>query len=628
MKSSLSVKIILRLVAVIILCALFIGLLEYFQTRSDIRQELDSTLEQVSNRLSNSLVMPIWNLDREVVEGIVITEMLDSRIFAVVVRDELSKTYMSAKTRNEGWDVIDAVNPETIKAPKSKILPVVLNGRHLGEVSIYLTDVFLYDQLVDELSKMIFRMFILLLFVIAFLIFCINFIVTRPLLNFSRVCRKIAEGNFALELDITRKDEIGSLARSFSQMRNAVREKIAILNDEIRERKRSEIELRRLRTYLSNIVDSMPSIIISVDNNFRVTQWNDEAEHISGVQKEDAKGSKLLDVMPSLGGIYTTVKKALEDNLVQTEVKTALDINDETRLFDIAIYPLVANGTEGTVIRLDDVTDRVKLEEVMVQTEKMMSVGGLAAGMAHEINNPLAGMMQGVQVIQNRLSPEFDKNHQAAQQCTISLDNLRCYLKERDIPPMLDSILESGERASRIINNMLSFSRKSTSRYTPCNIADLLDKTVELASNDYDLKKKFDFRKIEITREYQENIRQVRCDSSTIQQVFLNVLKNAAQAISAARENNLIERKPQITLRLYETGNIMNIDIEDNGIGMEEETRKRIFEPFYTTKTVGIGTGLGLSVSYFIVKENHKGTIQVVSSPGSGSNFIISLPLE
>ncbi len=292
---------------------------------------------------------------------------------------------------------------------------------------------------------------------------------------------------------------------------------------------------------------------------------------------------------------------------------------------------MVSNGTEGAVIRLDDVTDRVKLEEVMVHTEKMMSVGGLAAGMAHEINNPLAGIMQSVQVVQNRLSHDFEKNHQEAEKCSITLDSLQCYLKSRDIPSMLNSILDSGERASRIINNMLSFSRKSSSRYTPCDIEELLDKTVELASNDYDLKKKFDFRKIEIIRKYDENISKVRCDGGTVQQVFLNILKNAAQAISLAREKadpHLAKTEPRIVLRLYETSGYMNIDIEDNGIGMEESIRKRIFEPFFTTKSIGIGTGLGLSVSYFIIRENHRGTIQVTSSPGKGSIFTISLPLE
>ena len=628
MKSSLSIKIIVQLTAVIVLCAFFIGLFQYFQTRAEIQQDLDSTLGQVSRRLSNSLVMPVWNLDNEVVDGIVTTEMLDRRIYAVVVRDELSGSYMAAKTRNDNWEIVNAEQPESLTSSRSQVLPINLNDRHLGDVFIYLTDAFQYDQLVEELSKMITRMFILLLLVTTFLIFSINLIVTRPLNNFSRVCRKIAEGNFALVLDTGRSDEIGSLARSFSQMRNAVREKITILNDEIKERKRSENELLRLRTYLSNIVDSMPSIIISIDNDYQVTQWNNEAEKISGVQKEKAQGKILLDVMPSLSSIHNSVKQALEDNQVRTEVKAALEINEETRLFDIAIYPLIANGTEGTVIRLDDVTDRVKLEEVMVQTEKMMSVGGLAAGMAHEINNPLAGMMQGVQVIQNRLSPEFEKNRQVAEQCNCSLDSIACYLQARDIPPMLESILDSGERAARIINNMLSFSRKSTSRYTPCDIAVLLEKTVELASNDYDLKKKFDFRKIEIIREYDTDISLVRCDSGTIQQVFFNILKNAAQAISTAAKKYSADVKPKITLRLYEIDNNIYIDIEDNGMGMQEETRKRIFEPFYTTKTVGVGTGLGLSVSYFIIKENHKGTIQVNSIPGKGSSFTISLPLE
>ena len=153
----------------------------------------------------------------------------------------------------------------------------------------------------------------------------------------------------------------------------------------------------------------------------------------------------------------------------------------------------------------------------------------------------------------------------------------------------------------------------------------LLDRTVELASSDYDLRKKYDFRHIDIVREYQANIPAVQCEETNIQQVFLNILKNGAQAMAGYQAAT--HYKPRFTLRVKRNGEMVRVEIGDNGPGMEEEVRKRVFEPFYSTKSAGLGTGLGLSISYFIITHNYHGTIAVESAPGKGTNFIIQLPL-
>ncbi len=190
---------------------------------------------------------------------------------------------------------------------------------------------------------------------------------------------------------------------------------------------------------------------------------------------------------------------------------------------------MIANGVEGAVIRIDDVTERVRLEEMMIQSEKMLSVGGLAAGMAHEINNPLAGMMQTASVMAgSRTSRNMPANVRAASEAGVSMGAIYAFMKARGVPDMIATINESGRRVASIVDNMLSFARK----------------------------------------------------------------------------------------------------IEDNGPGMDETIRKRAFEPFYTTKPMGVGAGLGLSVSYFIITENHGGEMAVESRSGSGAKFIIRLPLE
>lgn len=283
----------------------------------------------------------------------------------------------------------------------------------------------------------------------------------------------------------------------------------------------------------------------------------------------------------------------------------------------------MADTIEGAVIRVDDITEQVRMEEMVVQSEKMMSVGGLAAGMAHEINNPLAGMMQNAQVALRRIQSELPASVAAAEEAGITMAQIRSFMEKRGMIRQLELIHEAGIRASLIVRNMLSFSRKDSSGKVAQDITQLMDQTIELAKSDYDLKRRYDFKKINIIREYDPETPTVMCEVSKIQQVFFNILKNSAEAMQEMDESV----EPAFRMRIRPIGSFVRIEIKDNGPGMTEEIRKRIFEPFFTTKPVGKGTGLGLSVSYFIITENHQGKMNVISGPGKGANFIIQLPL-
>ncbi|MCP4755088.1 MAG: AAA family ATPase [Proteobacteria bacterium] len=383
-------------------------------------------------------------------------------------------------------------------------------------------------------------------------------------------------------------------------------------------------ETRRLRNYLRNVVDSMPSVLVGVDSESRVIHWNREAEQTTGLTADLALGKSLSDVFPHLAEVMKNVLRSIRSGIFLKEEKIVGYKAGEIHYFDLLVYPLVANGIEGAVVKIDDVTKRVRLEETMIQNEKMMSVGRLAAGMAHEINNPLGGIMQGAQNILRRISPELKKNVKVAEECGLDLNVLHNYLEKRNILSFLEGIRESGVRAAKIIGNMLQFSRSSESQMAPTDLADLLERTIELANNDYDLKKKFDFRHIEIVREFDPKLESVSCNETEIEQVVLNLLKNAAQAM--AEEDR--PASPRIALRTKVEGDMARIEVEDNGPGMDEKTRQKAFEPFFTTKPAGIGTGLGLSVSYMIVANNHKGTMEIESVPSKGTRFVIRLPLD
>lgn len=388
--------------------------------------------------------------------------------------------------------------------------------------------------------------------------------------------------------------------------------------------KEAERALALAQEMVQDILDSMPSVLIGIDVNLRIRHWNNEAAELTGRSAEQVLGSSVPEVFPLLEDATPWIQSAVEQSRLEQRRHT-FKKEGRRQYVDITVYPLHQDEvSNGAVIRVDDVSDRVRIEEMMVQSEKMLSVGGLAAGMAHEINNPLAGILQNAQVLQSRLMTDLSKNRRVAEECGLSIERLGLYLKKRELPAMVDAILDSGQRASRIVENMLGFSRKSTSPGQAENLANLLDRTLELANNDYDLKTHYDFRQIEVERDY-ETIPPVPCEGSQIQQVLLNLLKNAAQALFGDQGPS----HPLIRLALRETGERMvRIEVQDNGPGMDEVTRKRIFEPFFTTKEVGLGTGLGLSVSYFIVTENHGGRMSVESSPNQGTCFRIELPLN
>ncbi len=391
---------------------------------------------------------------------------------------------------------------------------------------------------------------------------------------------------------------------------------------DITEQKHAKEEVARMRLYLKNIIDSMPSMLIGVDPWGYITVLNQPAEQAGGVSWEAAQGRFFGDVFPQLESQFEQIRQAIRLGHSIKTPRMTLDVQGELHYADVMVYPLMAEGASGAVIRVDDVTARVRIESMMVQTEKMLSVGGLAAGMAHEINNPLGAILQGSQNIQRRLALDLPQNRAAAEALGIDLHQINQYLEARNITRFLEGIREAGTRAAKIVADMLSFSRRSESLFIPTDLEELLETVLRLAASDYDLKKKYDFKRIAIERDYDPTLRLLYCDKTEIEQVILNLLKNAAQAM--AEDDTLA---PIITLRTRREANYGLIEVIDNGPGMDEKTLKRVFEPFFTTKEVGAGTGLGLSVSYFIITEQHHGRLSVTSKPGQGACFSIRLPL-
>ncbi len=394
-------------------------------------------------------------------------------------------------------------------------------------------------------------------------------------------------------------------------------------------------EITHLQHLLQNIADSMPSALITLDSSGRVLTWNPVAETLTGRAAAQVQGQLLWQTCPELTRYRELFERVVDERQVAYRHKEQLTTEAGVIYRDVDIFPLVADGIDGAVLRIDDVTRQVQLEEVMLQSAKMASVGGLAAGVAHEINNPLGVMIQSAQVLQMAFDLQRPRTHEYLQRCGVDPDGLACYLQARDLTEYLDGIRTAGGRAAKIVSDLLSFAHKGPSRAASRDLNVLVEQSLNLAIANYDVKKKDDFSGIEIVRELASNLPQVVCDGQQIQQVVLNLVRNAAQAMAKQAVDKDVERgnddndcQARLTLRTYQSPDpaYVRLEVEDNGPGIPEAMRQRLFEPFFTTREVGEGTGLGLWLCWSIIVERHNGRIWLDPVTGNGCCFVVELP--
>jgi signal transduction histidine kinase len=267
-----------------------------------------------------------------------------------------------------------------------------------------------------------------------------------------------------------------------------------------------------------------------------------------------------------------------------------------------------------------------------MHSEKMSSIGALMASIVHEINNPVSfihGNLSHANIYTQdllhllRLYQEYNPNPCAEIKDIIEEIDLDFLVT--DLPKVMSSMQMGAERIREIVKSMGSFSRTDNSKMTQCDLHDSIDSTILILQNR--LNAKTDRPDIQIIKNY-EKLPGVECYAGQINQVFMNLISNAIDALDETAQN-----RPNAQLKIYirtevAEGDRVRVRIADTGWGMTAEVKERMFEQFFTTKAIGKGTGLGLSIVYKILVENHRGTLRCESEPGKGTEFIIELPVQ
>ena len=361
---------------------------------------------------------------------------------------------------------------------------------------------------------------------------------------------------------------------------------------------------QRLKDFNENIVESLSVGIAVLDMDGRVQSWNAQLELALHISREDAVGRPAAELLPAAlveridgcvdeTGCGTVGKFLLRPRDFPAEFRPPGAADEAGRVLNMSVAPLVAKGLQpvGRLLIMDDITERVELEEAVLQADKLSSVGLLAAGVAHEVNTPLAVISSYSQMLADR----FRRGSEEAR--------------------LLGKMTEQTFRASEIVNSLLDFSRTSGAEMTRCELNRAIADTLDLIAPQ--------LRKAGVRLEARlAAAATVNANRGKLQQVFLNLFLNARDAMPGGGVLQVESRNSP-----GPGGNErVQVLVADTGSGIAPDLQRRIFDPFFTTKDSRHGTGLGLAVSYGIVQE-HSGAISVESAPGEGTTFTLEFPL-
>ena len=385
-----------------------------------------------------------------------------------------------------------------------------------------------------------------------------------------------------------------------------LQESNTVLEGEIAGHQTTASRLRQSESYVNSILRSMPLMLIGLDQEGVITQWNFCAEEVSGLKTAEVLGRKLWQAYPSITVPPDQIEKCIAEN-------RTLTINQSQRgrfHFEITIYPLSEQAEPGVVVLIDDVTKRVMAENMLVQRDKMSSMGELAGSLAQDISTPVNAMLMGIREVRSRVEGQE-------------------YERDRDPAPMLDDALLRGEQVSAVISNLLEFSRSHAGEMKPADITEIIDHSLELAGAVLSVPTSLRFSDIRIERIFEDALPRIPCHATELQQVFISLFRHCFHALGEVEKGG---REPTITLQANMFYDALWLKVQHNGRGISMQEQQILFEPFFTSSgnlnEEDYDAGRRLSYPYFIVTEQHRGQMAVTSDIVVGTTFHIQLLLE
>lgn len=427
-----------------------------------------------------------------------------------------------------------------------------------------------YDVLENEKNLILVAVVAMIFSMQAAILIAYN--ISRPVKKLAEYCDNVADSDGAYEkMELNRDDEIGILSKAFNNMLDRL--------------KRNTEKIIEMTRFNEDILKNIPAGIITTDKDGHLLSVNEAAKNLL---YENRRKNRDIDIMETL---LEQLSETLKSNRVINNILTFNDIEGNTIYLDVTTSLLKGNESskDGAICSFNDISDRKKFEKNMDLLDRLTSIGQFAAGIAHEIRNPLTGMRTSIQVLENRMCKNYDSSNER----------------------LFNGVIQEIDRINNLISGLLNFAKPRASKFEKTNLVEVLENTLTL------LVKHADENDIEIKVSGCENA-EVYADKAQMEQIFLNIIKNSISAV---------ERSGLVTVcfsnSLGEDGMYVTAEFYDNGCGIQLKDMPKIFHPFFTTKSQG--TGLGLSVVYELVKVNH-GKIDIQSVEGEGTKVKIEIP--
>ena len=639
-------------------------------------ERLQTQIDKSAYLMRHINTLPLYNVDLESLKMNMETFFDDENIKRLSIQDSEVNININLKRQMPGGGT-------DIK----KSFVIDYKGLTLGRLTVVYSTGLIEKKMAGFQAKVLVSALLVTLAIAVVFSFLIH-IITNPVAKLARVTSDIAAGDFDSEIEQIGVGEVKTLSRNFAllcntikkqkkeiasahtRIENAVRHKNSQNGKPVRQEMLTSCVNRFFKQ--SNTTQSLQEIaqifipivqglipapycfigrICDVHNNLEILALSDAADKACPRRGDTGGRHRFIrHISGRLAQAITTKTPVVSNNV---SLSAEFSLMPETHLpidtimavpvllgkdvFGLAVFAGKEAGytpedqTVATMMALvlgaalslrHRQEEYQRLENWVVLSEQMVSVGKLAAGIAHEINGHLTDIDRAVQQIDGCVNKGWPHDLITADKNSSNSARPGQYMPEQGSSNRLNEIIQAGKKASALVENLLSFSGITKEAFAVHDISQLVDQALELASRAYGSNRDFHFSGIQIMKDFEPGLPKVNCRAGELKQVFFNILSNGAYAMAGHTDNPC----PTFFIRTYAQEYQVCVEIRDNGPGMSENIRNRIFKPLYSTGPDNKGAGLGLFVANFIITENYNGSIEVESAPGEGSCFRVFLP--